>query len=239
MVIPITSYGIILFYVDSKDKIWFLLAQRRDTIEYTDFLRGKYTYANMETYFSLMTNEERDRIKNYSFNDLWDDLWINHNNRFYIDGKQKALSKFNTNKQLITKLLKNTRSTTTEPSWGFPKGKKHLKETEIECAFREFFEETKLYITYENLLNMSPIKEVFKGTNKKMYSTIYYIAQVNTKLSITKKCVNKLRENTVSEEIADLRWASLGLALHLLPPKRHELILECEDKIRNHLVSKV
>ena len=47
---PITSYGILLFYHDSNNQIWYLLSQRRDTIEYTCYIRGKYTIPSLENY---------------------------------------------------------------------------------------------------------------------------------------------------------------------------------------------
>ena len=28
------------------------------------------------------------------------------------------------------------------PEWGFPKGRRNYQETDIKCAFREFYEET-------------------------------------------------------------------------------------------------
>jgi len=227
---PITSYGILLFYIDPNDKIWYLLAQRRDTIEYADFLRGRYSYLNLETYFKLMTQEERERLKMYTFGELWDDLWVNHDTRFYKDVQSKARAKYETHETLMKTLLEETTSTVTEPGWGFPKGKKNLRETEIECSFREFEEESKMSIDYLNLLNLPPSKEVFKGSNGKMYSTVYYIAQVDHKIPIRKMIVNGLRTETVSEEISNLRWCTLEDALPILMPWRQKLLMDSAAK---------
>jgi 8-oxo-dGTP pyrophosphatase MutT (NUDIX family) len=236
---PITSYGILLFYIDPDDKIWYLLAQRRDTIEYADFLRGRYSFPNLETYFGLMTLEERDRLTKYSFDELWDDLWVNHDNRFYRDVRPKAKAKYESNRQLMLDLLESTDSTTTEPGWGFPKGKKNLNETEIECAFREFKEETKMSLDYLNLLNLPPSTEVFKGTNGRMYSTVYYIAQVDHKIPIQKITTQGLRSETVSEEISNLAWCTQGEALNLLPPWRQRLLVDTETKIMSYISNEV
>jgi len=235
---PITSYGILLFYVDDENNIWYLLAQRRDTIEYTDYLRGRYSNTNLQTYFSLMTIDERERLKKYTFDELWDDLWINHNNNFFREAKTKAKNKYDYNKINMTKYLEITQSTKTEPVWGFPKGKKNTKETELQCAFREFKEETRLNIDYINLLSLSPTKEVFKGSNGKMYSTIYYIARIYTKIEIKKINTNGIRKETVSEEISNLKWTKLDEALNVLPPWRQKLLIETEAKIRKYLGSK-
>ncbi len=232
---PITSYGILLFYIDPNNNIWYLLAQRRDTIEYADFLRGRYSYPNLENYFRLMTQEERERFKKYTFNELWDDLWIDHDDRFYKEVQKKARSKYEMNETLIKTLLEETTSTVTEPGWGFPKGKKNLHENEIECSFREFKEETMMSIDYLNLLNLPPSKEVFKGSNGKMYSTVYYIAKVDRKIPIKKMLVNGLRTETVSEEISNLRWCTLEDALLMLAPWRQKLLIASAAKITAYL----
>ena len=43
---PITSLGIVCFRVNLKDEIEYLLIQRKDTLGYVDFLRGKYNELN-------------------------------------------------------------------------------------------------------------------------------------------------------------------------------------------------
>jgi len=232
---PITSYGILLFYIDSDNKIWYLLAQRRDTIEYADFIRGRYAYPNLNMYLGLMTFEERARLQRYSFDELWDDLWIDHNNHFYKEIRSKARLKYEANYQYMLKLLEETTTTTTEPGWGFPKGKKNFNESEIQCSFREFKEETRISLDYLNLLNIPPSTEVFKGSNGKMYSTVYYISQVDHKIPIRKIVVDGIRTETVSDEISNLRWCTLEEAMLLLPPWRQKLLLESESKIRDYI----
>ena len=236
---PITSYGIILIHIDDNDVIWYLLSQRRDTIEYADFLRGRYSYINLEPYFKLMTNDERKRLETYPFDELWDDLWVNHNNRFYREVRPKAKAKYNTNAQIRCKLLKETRSNITEPSWGFPKGKKNLRETEIECAFREFIEETKMSLDHTNLMSLAPSTEVFKGSNGKMYSTVYYIAKVDHKIPIKKMPIQGLRTETISEEISNLRWCTIDDAVPLLKPWRKKVLLDSRSKIKTRINDKL
>lgn len=231
---PITSYGILLFCIENNN-ILYLLAQRRDTIEYTDFLRGRYSQANLNTYFGLMTHDERDRISKYTFAELWDDLWVNHDSRFYRDACPKASLKFEAQKELVSELLKHTITTKSEPGWGFPKGKKNHFETEVQCAMREFKEETRMQIDYLNLLNMAPSTEIFKGSNGKTYSTVYYIAQANNRIPICKFETFGIRKETISEEISNLAWCTMKEAESLLPPWRYKLLVETEQKIRDQL----
>lgn len=234
---PTTSYGIILLHIDANEKqIRYLLSQRRDTIEYSDYLKGRYNSYNLQTYFGLMTEEERDRLVNYTFDELWDDLWIDHSNSYYKNYKGKSKTKYENNKTGMYDLLKKTFTLRKEPSWGFPKGKKNFQENEINCAFREFEEETCLKINYTNLLNISPSIEIFKGSNNYMYKTVYYIAQTDIKFPINKlKLETGIREYTISDEVSNLRWCTLGEALVLLQPYRQKLLIETELKVRRHL----
>ena len=89
---PIISYGIILFTDKNDPK--FLLAQRRDTIEYVDFIKGNRYYIPLEDYAINMTEEERERILNYEFDDLWNDLWINKESKYYKQDYEESKKDF-------------------------------------------------------------------------------------------------------------------------------------------------
>ena len=70
-----------------------------------------------------------------------------------------------------------------EPEWGIPKGKRQNKETDLQCAIREFQEETQLsavgggcsLLVYKNII---PLEEVYKGGNGVEYRHIYFIAEL-------------------------------------------------------------
>jgi len=231
---PITSFGIILFTV-KDDKLLYLICQRRDSIEYTDFIRGRYSRHNLKTYISLMTPEERQRIVDYNFEELWHDLWINHNSKLYKEIYPKAKARFNQNFLRVKDLLKETESLVSEPIWGFPKGKQHSRETEIQCAVREFKEESRLYIDHKNILNMPPAIELFKGSNGKMYSTFYYIAFTAMRLPIRRIVLDGIRKDSVSDEIRELKWVTLQESKTYLPVWRQKLLEETEKRIKKHL----
>lgn len=288
---PITSYGIILFYIEplvpshpvraeiksvlsQSDKtigmelvpvrkfisgfktnskflakpvqnfnIWYLICQRRDTIEYADFIRGRYTKIMLKAYLSLMSQDERERILKYSFRELWDDLWVNHEVSFYKDSFKKAQIKFEINLELVKSIIDTTESIIKEPSWGFPKGKKNFKESDIECSVREFKEETRLELDFKNLSNLSPSKETFKGSNNKVYSTVYYIAQTQNSIPIKKINISygplepdpEIRQETISEEISNLKWVRLQDVKELFPSWRYKLLIEVENKIKKNI----
>lgn len=173
---PVKSFGIIAF----NNKNEFLLIQRKDSIGYTDFLRGKYS--NTQEVINLieeMTNKEKYDIITKTFDELWDELWIRKNNGIYVREKTKAKRMFN---NIDAKnLIKNSGlSRYSESEFEFPKGRKKLNESDIKCAKREFEEETGLsYKDYNVLLQIRPIVEKFIGSDGISYEIIYFFALLN------------------------------------------------------------
>ena len=82
---PIISYGIIIFKkIDNKLK--YLLVQRKDTLGFVEFMRGKYNLENINyiiRLFKIMTLNERNKILSYDFDILWNKLWMNQDNKQY------------------------------------------------------------------------------------------------------------------------------------------------------------
>jgi ADP-ribose pyrophosphatase YjhB (NUDIX family) len=66
-----------------------------------------------------------------------------------------------------------------EPEWGFPKGRRNIDESDITCARREFFEETRLDPSNITIYTwMQPIEEMFFGINRINYKHVYYVARM-------------------------------------------------------------
>ena len=226
---PIASYGIIL---SAKNTGRFLICQRRDTIEYTEFVRGRVPKSLYRVYFSQMTQTERDRLLRYTFIQLWDDLWVNHNNRFYREVYPNAKAKYTEVYPSLPALLEAYPSAVKAPSWGFPKGKlNYSSEKHERAALREFIEETCIRLDYKNLLDIPYVTETFVGTNGKLYSTTYLIAQVDQETPIAYSTPNAMRPNTVSEEIADLKWVSLEQSRVFLNERRQAILEEVKARL--------
>ena len=170
---PIISYGIMLFkYVDNEFKL--LLVQRKDSIAYIEFIRGKYSISNTSKLFNLLQNitkSELSNILNYEFDYLWNKLWSSNIDNDSIKKFEKEYSssfkKFNfiksrSNSINIYELLPILNMTYNDTEWGIPKGRRNLNELDIEVANREFQEETNLSSNDYIILNsISPIRERF------------------------------------------------------------------------------
>lgn len=164
-----------------KDKIKFLLIERKHSLNYIEFIRGLYDVNDnnkLIKMFSLMSIEEHNMIKNNNFTNLWNNLWQKtakkkEFKREFMDSKNKF--NYLLKNDIIKKMLEiGTKYASTE--WEIPKGRRNNNETNIECARREFFEETGYNENdYTVLNNLYSISDDFVGTNGKNYKHIYYI----------------------------------------------------------------
>ena len=235
---PIQSFGIIAFCVDDENGTKrpsslpnFLLIQRRDSYEYMDIIRGNWSdIERLKQLAQALSVEERDRILSHTFDELWDDLWVQHGQKIHVDGYERAKKKFNNlNKQILSAVRNANISKTSEPPWGFPKGKKNAAdEKDQDAAIREFIEETKIDANTHTLFlceNVPPFVEIYKGNDNKLYSTYYYLAEMakipKIKRMETPQCI---RKDTVSEEVAESAWCTYEEASMKLGPRRKNIL---------------
>lgn len=215
-------------FPENTEKVpYFLLYQRRDNFEYMDFLRGIWYSAEvLPSLFSSMSIEERNRLRNYTFQELWDDLWVEHDSRIYRDGFIKAKKKYDSIKHIIPYILDNTTSKVNDPPWGFPKGKKNNpNEQMMTCAVREFTEETHIQVEEKDIVKPEPYIEHFQGSNDKEYSTYYYLTKIPEMINPDKiNTPGRIRSQAISEEASELKWVSYPEVLSFLHPRRQEII---------------
>ena len=134
-------------------------------------------------------------ILNLSFDSIWNNVWKNtakltKYNKEYIKSKNKFNNIINKYKKDLSKI----KIEYDEPEWEFPKGRRLYSENNLNCAIREFNEETNNNITKNNINdNIIPIKESFKGTNNKNYLNIFYLS-----INLDKDSIGKIDNNEVS-----------------------------------------
>ena len=205
---PIMSFGIICYRINNN-KIEYLMIQRKDSLSFMEFIRGKYVINNeeyIEELINNMTENEKELISFGDFDKIWNYAWSQQNNNIkhtheYIESKNKYNYIYNTN--LINNLVKKEKSYKYEQEWGFPKGRRKLKESNIDCAIREFCEETRISKKDITILyNYNDFEEIFFGTNNILYKHVYYIGKIEKEvnLQIDSKCLEQ------SREIRALQW---------------------------------
>jgi len=207
---------------NSLNNIKFLMIQRKNSLGYLEFMRGRYDVNNNQNInyiFEQMTQNEITDILNKEFDLLWNDLWdennIKNKNHYkeYITSKQK----FYELKLNKTDFLNNLKPKFSFNEWGFPKGRRELYESDIICAIREFEEETNIKENMYNLLeSCNKIKENLVGTNGINYLHNYYLAILNTEK------INNI--DTKNREIGNIQFMSFE---------------ECIDTIRPYHINKI
>ena len=236
---PLTSYGVICykdFGSDGHSDKRIIMIRRKDTIGYVEFLRGKFNVDNDEyiiKLMNLMTNNEKGKlIAVFDFDKLRNMLGMAKKSYLYKNEYESAKMKFNTlkNKKVdkISKLeylLKKSNVSWTETEWGIPKGRKHQKESNINCAVREFLEETGLHSDDISLLvNVKPLEEIYISINNVKYKHVYYIAKFigeDSKLTFNPTDKNQMKE------ISNIKWFNLEKSVSCIRPyyeKKKEVI---------------
>ena len=202
-----------------KDKIYFLLIRRKHSLNYVEFIRGKYDKNNLNKLiecFELMSKKEIENIKNNDFEFLWDDLWKETSkNKMYQKEFKKSKKLFNNLKEenILEKLLEINPLYDT-PEWGIPKGRRNYFEKNIECAIREFNEETTMKENnYVILKNLYSVQENYKGTNNLNYKHIYYLS-----ISDSDNEVNCNNIQSSNNEIGDIGWFTWDEAIKKIRP---------------------
>jgi len=247
---PITSFGIIAFKTckDEDDcvydinstlnelliklnvpkndifpKIKFLMIQRKDTMGYIDFVRGKYDIRpeyeeerkkKIKVCLDEMTQKEKENLLTKDFDSIWKDLWVNHDSKCFKNEYDLAKKKYlNLN---IQELIKKSTTTYNFQEFGFPKGRRNMRESNITCAEREFFEETGYDKScYDFIKNYPIIKEEFIGTNNVEYRHIYYLVKIKDKVPPPKIDIyNKVQTG----EVRNIGWFTLDECLQLIRP---------------------
>lgn len=168
-----------------NDNIQFLMVQRKHSLGYLEFMRGRYSLENIDNLKYLieqMTWEEINDILNMEFDFLWNKLWdidnIKNKNhqKEYIQSKEK----FYQIKMNYPDLINNIIPLFNFNEWGFPKGRRESYESDLVCAIREFEEETNLeepnYIVLEKCKS---IRENLTGTNGIQYAHNYFLSIIN------------------------------------------------------------
>ena len=226
---PITSFGIVCFRHTPCNEIEYLLVQRKDSLGYVDFLRGKYNEKNLfqlKNIIQEMTLSEKENIIHHTYSELWDKLWNKINDKYDIKNEEK----YNYIKKNYIHLFNSIKWT--EPEWGFPKGRRNYKEKDLECALREFEEESGY--SKKNVIlikNLNPYEELFTGSNLKSYKHKYFIAMM--------KYEHTYEMNFQKSEIGNMKWFNYEDTLDKIRDyniEKIELIMSLDTLLKNNII---
>ena len=221
-----------------NSKIKFLMIQRKHSLGYLEFMRGRYELNNIESINFLleqMTPNELVDLSTNSFDHLWNMLWDNIDNsntntqtdlvklssgvknkfhyKEYILSKQKFYEIKLRNPTIFDKI----KPIYNENEWGFPKGRRELYETDVVCAMREFEEETNYNEEdYTILDEKNNIKENLVGTNGIYYKHNYFLALIHDE---------NINVDDANKEVGDIKIMDINTCLELIRPYHHNKII--------------
>ena len=117
----------------------------------------------------------------------------------------------------LVSLIEKSETRWIDPEWGFPKGRRNNGENDIQCAIREYTEETghneKDFTIIQNVL---PYEEIFTGSNIKSYKHKYYLAEVEDNTICN--------SNFQKSEVSKIKWCTYDEVIELLRPYSLEKI---------------
>jgi 8-oxo-dGTP pyrophosphatase MutT (NUDIX family) len=167
-----------------NDRNEVLMVRRKNSYGYYEFIKKRYSVENLPQIVDEMTNHEKRILM---------ETTLPHNVIF---------------------LLKRSKTKWEYPEWGFPKGKRLIYESQLECAFREFEEETGLSRAFIKITNQK-ISEYFQAPNGKKYCHIYYLAKL-------RPGINPNLSGYQRSEISVSEWKNKEQAIDCLRPYNDE-----------------
>lgn len=224
----IYSYGLILCH-DNE----FLIVQNRDTEAFIYFFFAnisKWTETYCARVFRQFSSDEKYRLLYYPFPMIYKDLYLHYSEKNYkrqYDIAKRNYDYFHSQKWMIH-LLHQTR--TKDIPFLFPKGRPNQNEDPIDCALREFSEETGISLSlYKQQINPS------------VYITYEYIRPFYNFISVNRLYIlklpfkpqfqyshfeNRLRPFSISNEILHATWVSFHDLSKYLLPEIHNALLQ-------------
>lgn len=266
------SYGIMCCRYNKKvQQLEVLTIHKRPSFAYVEFVMGKYERsrdASILTLFNKMTSEEKLDILSLDFGKIWyriylydpefnrrmedagkqvstaPDINAGDRHKYYLTHKNRFERNFLADKGRRLRTLLNL-SHSSETIWEFPKGRKAFsEERDLNCAIREFEEETQLTPEHYRILPETPITTVVQDAHKRFIST-YFVALLQPKyeprfpsdrLGYYRKSVNiKLNYNNPHQvsEVLSLQWVNLQKLSVLDPSMRlHDLAQKVFNRLR-------
>jgi 8-oxo-dGTP pyrophosphatase MutT (NUDIX family) len=219
------------------------MLRRKDSYGYIDFIRGKYSPYNIfqiQNIINEMAIYEKTKIIEKPFEELWKDMWgCDSNLAHYKNEELSSLKKMETvkngisfNDSIITlkDIIDSSTTSWTETEWEFPKGRRNYKEKDLNCALREFEEETGFPVNNISVIeNILPFEEIYIGTNHKSYKHKYFLAYTNENCDFL--------NNFQPTEVSKLEWKTIDECLETIRPynlEKKKLIININKVLQEY-----
>jgi 8-oxo-dGTP pyrophosphatase MutT (NUDIX family) len=211
-----------------------LLIRKRFTYAFSEFVHGRYSSSSNDEILELLnmtTVEEKVDLMSMCFSQIWYRIWLNSRHRAnYVESKLKFESTFLRDGGVrLRRLLAAARHATC--IWEIPKGRKNGRgESSVQCAAREFYEETAVGKNSYRLLPGAVRLQQYMDSGTQ-YINKYFIAVAKHRFEPR---ISFARKEQV-DELGDIRWMTLCDIAHADPTGRlSELVRPIIHYVRIH-----
>lgn len=220
----------VLMKTKSFLELWNFLWYSTDTEEEINGVRSK----KQRKEFNLAKEKFMLLLNGYMYNietcQIYENMDTNDIKILYETTEEQCKFKYIS----ISNLISNSNTRWLTPEWGFPKGRRNLKETNLECSKREFMEETGITDKQLEIFhNVNVPEEIFYGTNDLPYKHIYYLGRVKNPIELT----IDMNKKSQASEIGDLGFYTLDECLERIRPYNKEkikILLEMNSFVNTH-----
>jgi ADP-ribose pyrophosphatase YjhB (NUDIX family) len=206
-----------------------LLVQRRNSYAYGDFILGKYEPADNDrllVLFNGMTVDEKAIIATMNFNNMWYHMWIGIQPRWAVLStcNHRFFMTFHGDRGKTRLLNLISSSTNSSRIWSTPKGRKECGESLLQCAVREFTEET-LLPKDGNYQVLPQLEHKYSHVADNIcYAVITYVGLTYTFGDATTQPIHNPRVDATNHwqiyEVSDIRWMTLEDMKHTAGAER-------------------
>lgn len=241
-----TSYGIALCRKNTNC-IEVIMVKKRYTYHFFNFVFGRYKNndATLKEMFDHMSFAEKIDIVSLQFEQMWYRIWLaNPKKNFDISdeyskkttvlplgkiyetfySKQERFHKnfLQDHGRRLKKLV--SMSQASEIPWEFPRGGKQNDETDLDCAIREFGEETGINSEKYRILSQTPIVQTTKD-GQIFYKHIYFLAEPIIPINEPKINYNSFEQISEIETVGWVSYNELSFNRIPLSVKKQNLAL--------------
>jgi ADP-ribose pyrophosphatase YjhB (NUDIX family) len=143
-----------------------------------------------------MSKIERETLLRRPFRELFREARLSNNML------SSAETQYRCNRKLLESLLSNADPGWDLPEWGFPKGRIQSRETRLECAMRECYEEIGIRPRQLRVYPLQEQTEESLGSDSVTYLNRYYTAEI-----LEADTVHLKKDDN---EIRDICWCTLS-----------------------------
>lgn len=229
-----SSYGIALcrYNKAKNNRVEVLMIKKRYSYYFFNFVFGRYKPNDtkyLRYLFNNMSFSEKIDILGMQFENMWYRIWLSNPSKHYDISdlyeaeKKQAISnaeKYRLFFQKKNKFEKNFvndggkrlkeliyNSSDAEIIWEIPKGGKNGNETNLDCAIREFLEETSIANNkYKILYDVDPVIETINDSDV-VYQHYYYLAKIRDSVTDIKPKIVFTNFSQISE-VEQIKWIS-------------------------------